>query len=118
MPPMTHSFPMHSESSPPDPTPTPWRQGEINFGDSTGGDGVERWHQQRQDAQRALAMELGLPLGRNVEVWLKDGVELHGVLRLKETLLFLDTVKEADLEFVVERTNFKYADIQSCVRSD
>ena len=99
-------------------TPPPGRQGEINFGDTSGGDGLKRWHQQRQDAQRALAMELGLPLGRSVEVWLKDGVELHGVLRLKETLLFLDTVKEADLEFEVGRTNFKYAEIQSCVRSD
>ena len=93
-------------------------QEKIKPVDVAHGDGLNRCHQQRQDAQRELAMELGLPLGRAVEVWLKDGIELHGVLRLKETLLFLDNVKEADIEFRVGSTNFNYADIQSCVRTD
>lgn len=98
--------------------PPPERQKELNFGDSTSRDGLAHWHQQRKDAVRALATELGLPIGHPVEVWLRDGVVLHGVLRLKDSLLFLDLVNEASLEFEIGRVNFKYADIQSCVRQD
>ena len=104
--------------SSPSPRPRAAGQHELNFGDSTSSDGLARWRQQREDAVRALALELGLPLGRTVEVWLKDGIELHGTLRLRESLLFLDNVQESSLEFEIGRATFRYSDIQSCVRSD
>ena len=65
-----------------------------------------------------LARRLGLPLGREVEVWLKDGVRLRGLLRLKEAMLFLENVDERSLELAVGKVDFRHADIESCVRMD
>ena len=82
------------------------------------GDGLDRWQQQRERGSHRLARRLGLPLDREVEVWLKDGVRLRGKLRLKEAMLFLESVDERSLELAVGPVNFHYTEIESCVRMD
>jgi hypothetical protein len=93
-------------------------QGELNFSQSPQGDGLQRWQTQRERASHRLARRLGLPLDREVEVCLKDGVVLRGHLRLKEAMLFLDNVNERTLELAVGRVDFRYGDIESCVSMD
>ncbi|MBI5385113.1 MAG: hypothetical protein HZA90_10545 [Verrucomicrobia bacterium] len=51
-------------------------------------------------------------------MWLKDGVVLRGKLRLKEAMLFLDRVDEKELELAVGRVDFRFAEMESCVRMD
>lgn len=93
-------------------------QSSFDFQDNSQPDGLERWYQQRERASHRLARRLGLPLGHEVEVWLKDGVVLRGKLRLKEETLFLDTVDERNLELAVDRVDFRYGEMESCVRRD
>jgi len=93
-------------------------QPEFDFSQSTGGDGLDRWHQQRERASHRLARRLGLPLERQVEVWLKDGVRLRGKLRLKESMLFLEALDEHDLELAIDKVTFHFAEMESCLRLD
>jgi hypothetical protein len=93
-------------------------QSEFNFNQPSGGDGVNHWHHQRERASHRLAKRLGLPLEHKVEVWLKDGVVLRGQLRLKEAVLFLESVDERTLELTVDGVDFHYAEMESCVLQD
>ena len=93
-------------------------QSEFSFDQTTAGDGLDRWYQQRDRATRRLAQRLGLPLEREVEVCLKDGVILRGKLRLKEDMLFTEAVDEKHLELAIGRVDFPYNQIESCVRLD
>src|SRR6266487_1704095 len=61
-----------------------YSQGQLRFDDVGSGSGLDRWREQFNAAQRELARKLGLPIDRQVEVWLKDGLRLRGVLRLCE----------------------------------
>lgn len=93
-------------------------QGELDFTQPSPGDGLDRWRNQRERAGHRLARRLGLPLDREVEVRLKDGVVLRGRLQLKEAMLFVEHVDERSLELAVGRVDFRHADIESCVRMD
>jgi hypothetical protein len=93
-------------------------QGELDFNREPSGDGVTHWHQQRERASHRLAKRLGLPLEHEVEVWLKNGEVHRGRLRLKEAVLFLDSVDERSLELAVGQVDFRYAEMESCVRKD
>ncbi len=92
-------------------------QGELSFGNGSDA-GLKQWLENRRRATEQLARELGLPLRHLVEVRLKDGVVLRGVLRLREELLFLDGPVKADLELEVNRVNFLCSEIEACVRQD
>ena len=81
-------------------------QPDFDFSAQPAHDGLNHWRQQRERASHRLARKLGLPLGRQVEVALKDGVVLRGELRLKEETLFLDSVDEHSLELTVGRVDF------------
>ena len=95
-------------------------QSEFDFTQSQtpAADGLTHWQRQREHGLRQLASGLGLPLDRTVEVWLRDGVRLRGPLRLKEAMLFLETVDEHTLQLTVDQFDFRYAEIESCVRTD
>lgn len=65
-----------------------------------------------------MARKLGLPLGNQVEVWLKNGVLLRCKLELAESVLLLDTIDERKLKLMIGRADFMYSDLDSCVRMD
>ena len=95
-------------------------QSEFDFTQSQAAadDGLTHWQRQREHGLRQLASRLGLPLNRMVEVWLKDGVRLRGLLQLKEAALFLESVDEHTLQLTVNRVDFRYSEIESCLRTD
>lgn len=88
---------------------------DLNYS-LTNQDGYSAWQRQRKEAAAVLARSLGLPLERNVEVRLKDGIVLQGILRMKEELLFFDAVTDRNLELRVGPVGFRPQDIESCVR--
>ena len=94
------------------------QQGELEFDGQPRGDGLAAWRAAREEAARALALRLGLPLNHQVEVWLRGGIRLRGTLRLREELLFPESEKPAALSLVVEGVVFNAAEIESCVRLD
>ena len=87
-------------------------------GAGRGSDGHSRWLAERKLALEALAKKMNLPLGHLVEVWLNGGVMLRGILRLREELLFVEEERARELELVINKANFKAAEIESCVRLD
>jgi len=83
-----------------------------------GTDGYVIWRQQRADSTNRLAELSGLPLNHLVEVTLKDGVRLRGLLRLKQELLFQESKPAGGLELTVDGVEFRSAEIEFCVRTD
>lgn len=53
-----------------------------------------------------------------MEVWLRDDVRLRGMFRIKEAMLCLESVAEHTLQLTVDQVDFRYAEIESCVRTD
>lgn len=98
---------------------SPPSQAEFEFGaPGNGADGLDAWQRQRLEAMRTLAGQVGLPLGREVEVRLVDGVTLRGRLRLREEVLVLDALELGRLEFEVDKVRFGHGEIASCLRLD
>jgi hypothetical protein len=91
---------------------------EFNFDSGASTNGYDHWQLERRRAAEDLAHRLGLPLGRTVEIWLKDGVRLRGVLRLKEEYLFPEIINQHNLELCVDHLTFGYGEMESCVRRD
>jgi hypothetical protein len=94
------------------------KQGEFNFDTSGTDQGYTQWLEGRRIAARELARRLNLPLGHQVEVWLYGGIRLRGMLRLREEMLFIEEDRVRYLELAVDRAEFTYRDIESCVRLD
>jgi len=88
------------------------RSGKIEFGFDGAGqeDGYGAWVRERNEAMTAAARQFGLPLGHQVEVWLKDGTLLKGRLLVRE---FGNSV-----ELMIGRVGFAVNEIESCVRVD
>nr|WP_321349206.1 hypothetical protein [uncultured Methanoregula sp.] len=59
---------------------------------------------------------MGLPLNQRAEVWLKGGIRLRGVLKLKEEQLFVAEKRDPRLELAVDGVSFLAAEIESWVR--
>ena len=93
-------------------------QPEFAFDQPAPATGYDRWQQERQEALRELARQLGLPLGHEVEVWLTGGVRLRGKLRLREDGLFVPNLGEDRLEFAIGNNPFTAGEIESCIRTD
>ena len=98
--------------------PAHMNQPELSFDASAPPSGYERWLGERREAKRELARRMGLPLGHQVEVWLRGEVRLRGWLELAEEKLFLPEGDETGLKFAVGRTTFTAAEIESWVRKD
>jgi hypothetical protein len=90
-------------------------QHEFNFDHKGNEEGYQGWQEQRRAAMRQLALKIGLPLGRRVEVWLRGEIRLLGILRLREETLFVPEEREAPLELIVDNVPFSPAEITSCV---
>lgn len=93
----------------------PHQQG-LDFGAFGPGDGLEAWRKEQEERFREMARKLGLPLGREAEVWLKDGVRLRGRLELAELELIQPGAGELRLR--VGQTTFKIGEMDSCLRRD
>jgi hypothetical protein len=83
---------------------------------SQSGDGYAAWQQQRLQATKQISQALGLPLGHEVELRLRDGVILKGRLRLKEEILFPEMQELGNVELIIGRATFKHSEIESCIR--
>jgi hypothetical protein len=81
-------------------------------------DGLNQWHAERDAAAQSAAAELGLPVGRSVEIWLRGGIRLRGVLRLRDTVLVLEERAAWKLELEVDNVSFRPSEIESCTRLD
>jgi hypothetical protein len=92
-------------------------QTELNFDDPPTpiGDGRSLWHRQREEQQLALAKKLGLPIGQNVEVWLRGGVRLRGRLQFHEEAL-IQSIEDQNSKFAVDGVPFQVRDLESCIR--
>jgi len=93
-------------------------QSELPFDAASEQHGYERWQEERRAAKATLAQRLGLPLGRQVEVWLRGEVRLRGRLDLAEKRLFVPEGDDGNLQLAVGRATFRIAEIESCVRMD
>ena len=69
-------------------------------------------------AAEEVGLELGVPLNRQVEVWLQGGVRLRGQLTLRDEILFVEAPRDLNLELVVDGVPFRWTEIESCVRMD
>src|SRR5436190_12185245 len=90
-------------------------QAEFTFSAESDRSGLDGWHEEQYKARQELARQLGLPLGRTVEVWLRDGVRLRGVLRLREEQLIVEEGRRYQLELQVDDIVFRHGDVESCV---
>ncbi len=91
---------------------------EFSFGQENQPDGHAQWLAVRRIAADELARKMNLPLGHEVEVWLRGDIRLRGRLRLKDELLFVEEDKARHLELVVDHVPFYYREIESCLRLD
>jgi hypothetical protein len=94
------------------------QQGQLNFDTGAPPAGYNQWVAGRKMAAQELARRLGLPLNHQVEVWLHGGIQLKGILRLREEIPFMDEERMRHLELTVDRVPFTYREIESCVRLD
>src|SRR5262245_32296150 len=93
-------------------------QQEFKF-DASGNDlGYQDCQEQRRTAMRQLALRIGLPLGRKVELWLRGEIRLVGILRLRDEGLFVPEDGAARLELTVDNVVFSPAEITSCICAD
>jgi hypothetical protein len=92
------------------------RQLSFEFA-GTVSDGLALWREQRQEALRRLAVELGLPVGVPCEVVLTTGLLVRGRLLLDEEDLFFFARRD-DAKFRIGKVNFSIAEIASCISLD
>ena len=93
-------------------------QSELPFDSSAANPGYDDWPAARRAAKLELGKRLGLPLGHQVELWLRGNVRLRGRLELAEEKLFLPEGNDAHLPLAIGRTVFEAGEIESCVRMD
>jgi len=93
-------------------------QPELPFDAPVPPGGYEFWLAQRREAKSELARRLGLPLGHQVEVWLRREVRLRGRLDLEEEKLFLPEGNDPHLRLTIGHASFEAGEIESCVRMD
>jgi hypothetical protein len=93
-------------------------QSEFNFGNAGSDDGYTGWLAGRRLAAAELARRMNLPLGHEVEVWLRGEIRLRGKLRLREETLLVEEERVRHLELMVDHVAFAYREIESCVRLD
>lgn len=95
-------------------------QGEFTFqaAAASNSDGYAQWIAARQLTADAAAAKLNLPLGHRCEVWLRNGIRLRGVLRLVNEILFIEENRLRELPLTLDHINFKFNEMDSCLRLD
>jgi hypothetical protein len=68
-------------------------QGHFDFESSSSQEGYAKWLIGRQIATQELAQRIHLPLGHDVEVWLRGSIRLRGKLRLQEEIFSSRKIK-------------------------
>ena len=81
-------------------------------------DGYSLWREERAEVMKKIARKLGLPLERRVQVWLTGEIRLEGVLLLKDSSWFPETISSEALELTVDGVPFKPSEMTSCIRLD
>lgn len=81
-------------------------------------DGYGVWRRQREEAIRILSKQLGLPVGHPVEVELKDGSLMQGLLELERPGILVPETLGASDRLRVGRCTFLPVEIARCVRLD
>lgn len=90
----------------------------FSFVEPAGGaDPLTAWRAHRSLQLGQLCARLGAPVGRRVEVRMKQGPPLIGVLRLAEEQLWNDPERE-NVVLQVGDVSFRLADIESVLRAD
>jgi len=97
---------------------TPEPQLPLDFGSTHGEGGFQGWLDERRRALTELATKLGLPLGHEVEIWLKGDIRLRGRLELAQPPLFVPPDRNPVMELRIERCTFIPSEIEACVRID
>jgi hypothetical protein len=90
------------------------RQTAFDF-EAGAASGIDAWRAEIRRQQEELARTLGLPLGKQVEVWLRGGVRLQGRLGLEEATLVHTQSTLQNTRFEVDGVRFAYAEMDSCV---
>jgi hypothetical protein len=93
-------------------------QGELNLGNDATERGYTQWLAGRKVAATELARRINLPLGHQVEVWLRGGIRLRGKLCLQEGMLFTEEEGLRHLELMIDHVRFSFREMESCVRLD
>ena len=94
-------------------------QFEFDFEVTKTSDGLDQWRQDQRTAATATARDLGLPLGRKVQVSLSWGPPLHGHLLLHEPELFNPRRSDVKkLMLCVDGVPFAFPEMTSCVTVD
>ena len=94
-------------------------QSDLNLSDTASShDGYSLWREERAEAMKKIARKLGLPLGRRVQVWLTGEIRLEGLLLLKDSSWFPETIDPAAIELTVDNVPFKRAEVTGCIRLD
>lgn len=81
-------------------------------------DGLSVWHAELEAQQQQLAQRLHLPIGHQVELWLRGGVRLRGRLQCAEEMLVTAGIDANHARLAIGRTEFTPQEIESCVRMD
>src|SRR3954466_10653097 len=93
-------------------------QFSLDLGSTRPADGFQGWLNERRRALTELTEKLGLPLGHQVELWLKGDIRLSGRLELAEPPLFVPPDRNPVMELRIDRCTFTPAEIEACVRLD
>ena len=81
-------------------------------------DGINHLEIEMLKERRELAVKMGLPLDRQVEVTLSDGRTLKGLMKVHERDLFIPQKRSADILIEIGTIVFRACDISSCLRLD
>jgi hypothetical protein len=91
-------------------------QVELDFAGSTE-QGWERWREERTRQVKEFSAILGLPLGEEVEIWIRGEVRLRGTLSVRQNGLSLaKAVHDKTVLLEVDGVLFSVSEIISCVR--
>jgi hypothetical protein len=80
-------------------------------------DALSSWRETREREAEKVCRKLGLPIGKNAEVRLKNGTTLRGVLRLAEEMLWMEADRRAVI-LQIEEATFHISEIGAAVRAD
>lgn len=91
----------------------------LNFDNpASSTDGYSQWQKERRAALESMAQKLGLPLGHQAEVILRDGACLRGTLLLDGEELWVEARRDFRLTLRIGRCTFEAREIESCIRLD
>lgn len=116
---------MNAQDTPPSPAGQAFEFFQLEFSDTPGAepeaaerDPLEEWRSAREAQLERLAIDHGLPLGRQVSVELRGGRYLEGRLLLSGDLPPGATRADAMLDLRIGSVRFHAAEIITCIRLD